>query len=110
MNTIEQWASQRCKHIGAESRWSEVAISETLSQFAGWRFESNQLKKDFTFDNFDQVEPSISAVMAIARQQDHHPDVSFGFKNVSIAFSTHSAGGISDNDWICAAQVEHALK
>jgi 4a-hydroxytetrahydrobiopterin dehydratase len=110
MNTIEQWACQQCQHIGTEGQWSEVAINQTLSQFAGWRFENNQLRKDIIFNNFDQVEPFIIAIMSVARQQDHHPDVSFGYKNVSIAFSTHSAGGISDNDWICAAQVEQALK
>ncbi len=48
--------------------------------------------------------------MALAREQDHHPQVQFGYNTLSVEFSTHSAGGISNNDWICAALLEAALE
>jgi 4a-hydroxytetrahydrobiopterin dehydratase len=41
----------------------------------------------------------------IAHSEDHHPDIQFGYKKCAIRFNTHAVGGITDNDFICAAKV-----
>jgi 4a-hydroxytetrahydrobiopterin dehydratase len=48
----------------------------------------------------------VNAVAWIANQQDHHPDVAVSYGGCIVEFSTHSVGGLSENDFICAARVD----
>jgi 4a-hydroxytetrahydrobiopterin dehydratase len=48
----------------------------------------------------------VNGVAAIAQREDHHPDMFVGYDKCRVAFCTHSVGGISENDLICAAKVE----
>jgi 4a-hydroxytetrahydrobiopterin dehydratase len=45
----------------------------------------------------------------IAHREDHHPDMTVGYNKCRVEYSTHSVGGLSENDFICAAKVEAAL-
>jgi len=47
----------------------------------------------------------VNAVAWIANQQDHHPDLTVGYGKAGVLFATHSVGGLSENDFICAAKV-----
>lgn len=67
------------------------------------------IQKRFLFADFNAMEPVLIRLLAIARLQDHHPDVQFGYRDLTVRWNTHSAGGISDNDWICAGLLEEAL-
>ena len=48
----------------------------------------------------------VNAVAWIAHREDHHPDMAFGYHRCTLRLNTHSVGGISLNDFICAAQVD----
>ena len=48
----------------------------------------------------------MNGVAAIAQREDHHPDMLVGYDQCRVAYRTHSVGGISANDFICAAKVE----
>ena len=48
-------------------------------------------------------------VARLAQREDHHPDMNFGYNRCRVAWSTHSVGGLSMNDFICAAKVEALL-
>ncbi|MBS3821745.1 MAG: 4a-hydroxytetrahydrobiopterin dehydratase [Phycisphaerae bacterium] len=48
----------------------------------------------------------VNAVAWIAHTENHHPDVHVGFKDVEVRYTTHAIGGLSDNDFICAAKVD----
>jgi 4a-hydroxytetrahydrobiopterin dehydratase len=48
----------------------------------------------------------VNAVAFIAHREDHHPDLEVGYNACRIRFSTHSVGGLSDNDFICAAKID----
>jgi 4a-hydroxytetrahydrobiopterin dehydratase len=52
----------------------------------------------------------INVIVQVAHQQDHHPDISFGYNNCTVNYSTHSVGGLSINDFICAAKTNAAQK
>ena len=47
----------------------------------------------------------VNALAWIAHQTDHHPDLQVGYNRCNVTFSTHSIGGLSDNDFICAARL-----
>jgi 4a-hydroxytetrahydrobiopterin dehydratase len=82
-----------------------------LKQLPGkWKLKSNQrLEKSFKFPDFKKALGFTNRVGQIAEKQGHHPDVLLSYGEVRIQLSTHSAGGLTENDFILAAKVS-ALK
>lgn len=64
------------------------------------------LEADFEFSNYFRTLAFVNAVAYIAIHEDHHPELSFGYRNLHVRYSTHAIGGLSDNDFICAAKVD----
>jgi 4a-hydroxytetrahydrobiopterin dehydratase len=75
---------------------------------AGWRIsdDGRSLLRAFAFADFYETMAFVNAVAWIANVEDHHPDLEVGYDHCRIAFSTHSVGGLSENDFICAAKVD----
>jgi 4a-hydroxytetrahydrobiopterin dehydratase len=42
----------------------------------------------------------------VAHQEDHHPLLEVGYNYCTVRYSTHSVGGLSKNDFICAAKLD----
>ena len=83
--------------------------SELMGQLASdWRLADggDSLKRSFGFDDFYRTMAFVNAVAWIANAEDHHPDLEVGYNYCRITFSTHSIGGLSENDFICAAKVD----
>lgn len=100
---------QRCAHqSGAALGPAEQQI--LLSQLQGWDVDDSVpggvLCKTFTLADFHRTMAFVNAVAWIAHEQDHHPDLSVSYKHCTIRWSTHSVGGLSVNDFICAARVD----
>lgn len=68
--------------------------------------DGKQLQAVFNFKNYFRTLAFVNAIAYIAIQEDHHPDISFSFKTASVNYSTHAIGGLSENDFICAARVD----
>lgn len=78
-------------------------------EVAGWQVEADTLVKVFPFKNYYETMAFVNMVAWIAHREDHHPDMAVGYNKCRVAFSTHSVGGLSENDFICAARIEAAL-
>ena len=83
------------------------SLAELLPQLKSWQLSDQQISKSFSFKDYYQTTAFINAVAFIAQQQDHHPDIIFGYNHCTISFTTHSIGGLSMNDFICAARIDH---
>lgn len=70
--------------------------------------DNKSISFNYKFKNYYQTMAFINVVAQIAHQQDHHPDISFGYNNCTVSFSTHSIGGLSINDFICATKINAA--
>jgi len=81
-----------------------------LSQLQGWLVDdqapSATLSKTFTLPDFHHTMAFVNAVAWIAHEQDHHPDMAVSYQRCTLTWSTHSVGGLSINDFICAARVD----
>jgi len=88
---------------------SETEIRELLKDLPGWEYEKGEVVKTFTFKNYSETVPFVNAVAWIAAHEDHHPQIEFGYKTCRVRYSTHAIGGLSDNDFICAAKIEQLL-
>jgi 4a-hydroxytetrahydrobiopterin dehydratase len=102
-------AQQRCTpQSGPALPDAEQAI--LLSQLHSWSIDgqgpSATLRKTFTLPDFHRTMAFVNAVAWIAHEQDHHPDMAVSYQRCALTWSTHSVGGLSVNDFICAARVD----
>ncbi|MCY4747306.1 4a-hydroxytetrahydrobiopterin dehydratase [Pelomonas sp. UHG3] len=81
--------------------------TRVLAALPGWLpdAENKLIGRRFGFDNFYQVMAFVDAVAEIAHAQDHHPEMLVGYNACTVSYTTHSRGGLTLNDAICAAQV-----
>ena len=67
------------------------------------------IEKTFTFKNYHETMAFVNALAWIAHTEDHHPDLVVTYNRCIVRFTTHSVGGISINDFICAAKADALL-
>ena len=77
----------------------------------GWDVKSNDkkifyLEKNFKFKNFLNSQEFINKVGEISENEDHHPDITFGWGYARILITTHAIEGLSQNDFILAAKID----
>ncbi len=87
----------------------EAEARALLPELIGWSLVGDALERRFAFDDFHRTMAFVNAVAWIAHEQDHHPELSVGYGQCTLRFSTHSVGGLSINDFICAAKVDALL-
>jgi 4a-hydroxytetrahydrobiopterin dehydratase len=105
-------ASQHCQpRKGKEHALDATQIAALLQQLPGWQLSADHkaIVKDFKFADFHRTLGFINAVGFMANHEDHHPDIEAGYGHCHLLWSTHDVGGLSLNDFICAARVEALL-
>lgn len=82
-------------------------VEALLSQVAGWRAQpgGQAIRRDFRFPDFQATVSFINALAWLAHRQGHHPDFRAGADYCHVSFTTHAIGGLSENDFICAARL-----
>jgi 4a-hydroxytetrahydrobiopterin dehydratase len=86
---------------------SEKQITDALAQLPGWAYENGSIKKTYKTQNYPATMGFVAAVGGFCQKRNHHPDyVLMKFKEVEVSFSTHSAGGITQNDIDIAGDLE----
>ncbi len=104
--------NQQCKPCeGGVCPLEESVSIQQLEQIPGWNLTENRLGivRTFKFKNFENTMSFINAMAEMAEQQGHHPDFSAGYNYCEIRFTTHAIGGLSENDFICAAKINQLL-
>lgn len=94
----------------ADPALSREQIQALLNDTPNWQYQDNNtIVCEFQFKNYYQTMAFVNAVAWIAHQQDHHPDMLVTYNRCTITYSTHSVGGLSRNDFICAAKIDQLL-
>lgn len=85
--------------------------SELLAQTPQWQLDDDgkEIRREFRFGNFHQTMAFVNALAWVAHAEDHHPDLEVGYGRVLVRYSTHAIGGLSENDFICAAKIDRLL-
>ena len=86
-------------------------IHKYLKKVDGWDVKSNNDKsfyliKDFKFKNFEESQKFVNKVGIIAEEENHHPDISFGWGYCKIKIFTHAIKGLAESDFILAAKID----
>lgn len=77
-----------------------------LEETPAWRIDGAALVRTFTFENFYQTMAFANVVAYLANREDHHPDMALTYKRCEVSLTTHTAGGLSRNDFILAARID----
>ena len=87
---------------------SAAEITRLLAEVPGWALaqDGKHIAKTYEFTNFHQTMEFVNALAWVVHKEDHHPDLEVSYKRCRVVFSTHSVGGVSENDFICAAKIE----
>ena len=68
--------------------------------------DAKSLKRALKFKDFYRTMSFVNALAHVANVEDHPPDLEIGYNYCRITYSTHSIGGLSQNDFICAAKID----
>lgn len=102
-------AQQHCAPCAGDTRPLDSAVtSKRLAELSShWtQAGGDSIEGTFEFKNYYQTQAFVNAVAWIAHRDDHHPDITFGYKNCRVRLTTHAIGGLSDNDFIVAAKID----
>jgi 4a-hydroxytetrahydrobiopterin dehydratase len=107
MPQVSDLATKKCKPCeGGVAPLKQDEASRLLSQLQGWELAGGKIGKTFSFTNHYQVMAFVNAAAWISHREDHHPDMSVGYNTCRIEYMTHAIGGLSENDFICAAKLD----
>jgi 4a-hydroxytetrahydrobiopterin dehydratase len=108
MSTTAQLLEKKCRH--QKTALSETETASYLAAINGWSYQEGQIVKTFSFQNFHETMAFINAVAYIMHSEDHHPELIVHYNRCTIRSNTHSVnnrqGGLSENDFICAAKID----
>ena len=80
-----------------------------LATLDGWQRQSGGISKAFKFKNYHETMAFVNATAWISHREDHHPDLAVGWGQCMVSYTTHAIGGLSENDFICAAKIDALL-
>jgi len=85
---------------------AQAQIAAALARLPGWEHRGGAIGKTFSFGTYADTIAFVNAVAKIAQREDHHPEMQVGYGQCRVAYRTHSVGGISESDFVCATMIE----
>ena len=110
--TADELRKQRCQPLkGKENQLPAARAKDLLGVLDGWEFGPGDvdIRHEFRFADFLHALAFVNALGFIAENENHHPDLELGWGRCMVCFSTHDVGGLSLNDFICAAKADALL-
>ena len=106
---MSELAAKRCIPCeGGVKPMDANEASKMLAELNDWRLDDSgkEIARTYKFKNYYETMAFVNALAWIAHREDHHPDLQVGYNRVEVRFSTHAIGGLSENDFICAAKID----
>ena len=94
---------------GGVAPLTDAQIGPMLKGLDGWSREGNTIAKTFRFKNYWETVAFVNATAWVSHREDHHPDIALGYNQCKVTYVTHAIGGLSENDFICAAKIDALL-
>ncbi len=100
-------AQKKCKPCeGGVAPLTADEIASLTKRLKGWSYTGGVLTRTFEFRNYHETMAFVNATAWISHREDHHPDLSVGYNKCRVDYITHAIGGLSENDFICAAKID----
>ncbi len=104
--------SQNCISVNKEEKpIAEKDARSMLGHLEGWALaeKGKAIFRKFTFKDFDEAYSLAQKIAILAQEQNHHPDINFGWGYVKVRLMTHDIGGLHKNDFILAYKINEIL-
>jgi 4a-hydroxytetrahydrobiopterin dehydratase len=85
---------------------SEAEITGRLARLPDWERHGSQIRRTFAFSDFKGSMSFVNRVAELAEAMDHHPDIDIRYAKVTLALSTHDAGGLTARDFDLAGRIQ----
>ena len=85
---------------------SDDDIQAKLEDLPDWGREDDSIRREFKFDDFQGSVDFVNRITPPAEEMNHHPDVAISWNKVELTLSTHSEGGLTENDFELAARID----
>ena len=85
---------------------SRADAEKRVKALNGWTLEGDAIKKQYTFKDFVEAIAFVNRLAPGAEKADHHPDILINYKRVTLTYSTHSEGGLTEKDFAGAATAD----
>ncbi len=99
-------AERHCQPLEGQQAMTDAVVAQHLSQAPGWLLADGAIQKRYDFADYHRTMAFVNALAWVAHTEDHHPDLTVSYGHCTVRFNTHSVGGFSINDFICAAKVD----
>lgn len=84
-------------------------IDSRLLAIPLWTYQDGTITRRISFVGFPEAVAFVSKLVPVAESADHHPDISINYRHVTVSYTTHSEGGVTDKDFSAAQQVDGLL-
>jgi len=81
-----------------------------VTSLSGWTLDGDAIRKQYTFEDFPQAIAFVNRIAPEAEKADHHPDILINYKRVTLTYSTHDEGGLTEKDFVGAAMADATQK
>ena len=81
-----------------------------VTSLSGWTLDGDAIRKQYTFEDFPQAIAFVNRIAPEAEKADHHPDILINYKRVTLTYSTHDEGGLTEKDFAGAAMADATQK
>ena len=78
---------------------SRADAEQKIKSLKGWTLDGDAIKKHFTFTGFPEAVSFVNRLAPEAEAADHHPDILINYKRVTLTYSTHDEGGLTEKDF-----------
>jgi len=107
MPEATELAAKKCLPCeGGVAPLKQEEITRLLTQLKGWEYAAGRIVKTYKFNNYYQTLSFVNATAWVSNREDHHPDLVVGYNQCRVEYVTHAIGGLSENDFICAAKLD----
>ena len=89
---------------------SEQEVENQLKKLNDWTLEGRAIRKQFTFADFPAAVAFVNRLVPEAEAADHHPDIIINYRRVTLIYSTHSEGGLTQKDFDGAAMADRKVR
>lgn len=101
-------AAQNCEPGNSDTPTLDArAAADLLGRLdSAWQLSGSVLEREFNLDNFRDAFGLATRMALLAEEQGHHPDLEIGWGRVKVSLTSHSAGGLTSNDFVMAAKID----
>lgn len=108
MTTLALLQEKNCVHT--KTALTPAELASYLALLHAWQVDDGMITRSFGFTNYYETLAFVNAIAWMIHAQDHHPELTVTYNRCIVRYNTHSVndgkGGISENDFICAAKVD----